>query len=336
MSSEMRVVRPFRGLDGFQKFLDGVELHVDGNVMEAGSGLTISRGAVTTSAVEIQLAPSDEALEKGVDELRSALEASGLPAESVELVAVSSTPRLRLVHVDRLLMLDRLEELPLAIKIAGTADRPQPLLAPWGGYRIDVLAVLTNDLDEMPLRPWRKGTWLGRARFQVSSQSGDHGFPTLPLTKEKRVEFHLSDDVLRYVHVAEDLLDQDQGGEAVELYVDETLLAHLSMSPNSDAARSFQAQLFLDTMTAVLYSASRMLSQEPRTFDDIKDTLVGRVLEGIAPPKDKGASAEQYATVLDQQVDQLRDRPALVVASVEAGIGKFREYLKSTLVGVTA
>ena len=117
-------------------------------------------------------------------------------------------------------------------------------------------------------------------------------------------------------------------GTGFLLYVDADLLARLALAPMTSAAKAFQAQLFLDTMTALVYSASASMneSSEYSSLADIEGSIYDRLLQRIAG-QNRQLKEELYATT--------KTNPVRIVALVEGVLPDLRKSIASTLTGAT-
>ena len=196
---------------------------------------------------------------------------------------------------------------------------------PWGS-RVDLYLCLAHELEVAPLRAWRRGTWLGHLFFRVETDLGEIGFTPIPLDDEKRQLLGLSLDTLRYADI-EGPLDPEQGDNAIVLYVDEELLARAALAPTTSAAKAFQAQLFLDAMTAVVYTASADMTRSPQDYGalvDIDGSIYDRILDRVAGT-DKHSKEIFF--------EKTRSSPTLVLAHIEGLLSDLRKNLGSILTG---
>ena len=95
------------------------------------------------------------------------------------------------------------------------------------GCDVEAGLVLRDDLEEAPLKAWRKATWLSRARFELRTGLDGAGFNVLPLDDERRRSSIFPKKTLRYVAL-ERLTARVERAAAVNLYVDSDLLARLN------------------------------------------------------------------------------------------------------------
>src|SRR5690606_15842814 len=143
---------------------------------------------------------------------------------------------------------------------------------------------LADEQPPRPLRPRRRGTWLGRVRFKLSTQLGELGFTPRRLTSEKRAELDLPDTTIRYVEVDPTALLDEELDDAIDLYVDETILAYLGQAPDSASARSFQRQLFVDVVSAVVRAAPKVEGFDTLELAQMEESILFRIVDAAALP----------------------------------------------------
>jgi hypothetical protein len=208
---------------------------------------------------------------------------------------------------------------------------PRALSTPVGGCDIDVYVCLSSTLPRKPLKPSRKGTWLGRARFSIRTELGELGLSPIPLTAEKRKELGLGESTSRYVRIEEpeDLL-AERLDESIALYVDDGVLASVAKSPSTAAARTFQRQLFLDVVAAIVAACSRWDRFSEITFADLDGSALGALVVAASGARagQQGAESEWETTVV-----LLRDDPSQFLARIDDHIAPV-EDLRAALGGV--
>lgn len=334
MSSEERIIRPYQGVDRIGRVLaDSFVQMTPQHRIEPDSTKRIVASEYVAFPVQLWLAADEAGMAGLVDELALGLDEAGLAAVHVEVVVVLSTPRLKLAEIVWRKRADELAGESPHIDIAGDPRRA-PLRTPFGGCRIDVYVLLSKHLPEAPLRPWRKGTWLARARFEIKTDLGDVGFTPLPLTKEDREHFGLPATTIRHA-VVEDPFAEASGADTVKLYVDEELLSQLALQPSLASAKAFQRQLFVDAMGALIHTASRHSEIGEMTWGDVEPTVLGRLLERLAGPK-SDKTAVEHRQRCEALLKDVEDQPELVVGWVEAVVPDLRSGLVELLRGESA
>lgn len=319
MSSERRIVRPYVGVDRFQAVLDKWMLRIGPDLLEAGEQRTISSSSYLVDPPVILVAPDNDALESVQKELAAATEAMGLEPSDVELVVIAATPYLRLADIVHRRSLDDSYAVPREIGVRSVTPPPRAMQTPSGGCDFDVYFTLAQQRAPEPLQPSRRGTWLGRTRFSLRTEFGEVGFTPRPLTADVREQFELPAETMRYVYVLDpEALLQDDITSAVELYVDETVLAVLNQSPHTPAARFFQRQLYLDVMVAVVNEVRASDNLRAMELAELDGTVLGRIVVSAAGRGRTGENATQLENRREQALRWLRDRPQQFLALVES------------------
>ena len=320
MSKETRTVRPFHTAT-LGAILDGIVFRFgEKECSAAGSILVDNPEEFTRSRGEIIWAQEHEfdefkrALVEGAADLGIELSALGL------FVTASTTYLKRTQEVFRC-PLNNLESLE-RVTLITPRDRPVALQTGFHGAVLDTYLVLLRELEKLPLFPWRKGTWISRAKFRVDVEKGADMYRLTRLNDAKRVELGISPRAIRYVDLGDTNILAPYGDFAPpRFYVDEECLAQLDARHSSPIGVALQAQLVQDFIAAVLwYSAANddECELDSKSWEDIEDSLLGRVLRFIAGPS---ASAEDKKTLLKT----LYSSPDHVVARAEHAIdiGKY-------------
>jgi hypothetical protein len=318
VSSQERLVRPFAGVRTLNDLFVNTRLLVGNDLLEPDTSKVLLPHEFLNCRVSLHLAPTPKDFASFKDELVTGLEALELSANWVELAILLSTPRLKMVETYRY-PLDDLRAVSRQLDLVTSEHRPAPLRSPIGGCSVDVYVVLSKTIDPVPLRPWRLGTWLARCRFHLTANTGVFDFAPIPLTDEDRSQLGLPQDVIRFVKLEGSPVLAGISDDVVQLYVDQDLLAQLTAAPNSPAARSFQRQLFLDAIRAVVTAAIRQSDFDGMTMGDLEGSIVGRLvtrLAGRRPGEPEGVLEGRR----DLYLTLLRDEPERFLAEVEARI----------------
>lgn len=331
MSSEKRLLRPYVGLDAFQDILDEFRLVVGGLKADAlQPRLSLPATSFLHDPTVLLLAGSQDAAEEALRRATGAAEELEIPPSDVELVVLASTPYLRLVDIVHRCPLDDLEALPQKITMVGDDEGVRALRAPIGGCDIEAFFVLRRSQPAKPLRPRRKGTWLGRIRFTLRTEMGELGFTPRFLTAAIREEHGLPDDAIRFVDVNVDALMEGDIHEAVELYVDEELLTQLNQSTNTPGARAFQRQLFLDAIGAMV-RAARMTPFADVELVELEGTVLGRLVDAAARGP-AGESDAQRVARREHALVLLKEEPEVFISRLEAA-ARPRDDLRTVIAG---
>jgi hypothetical protein len=325
MSSETRIVRPYVGVGQIQSALEFGYVHIGSDSVSPNGRQTVQTLSYLAERVILELATEDHFATFG-DCLRQGIAAASLSDRDVELIAVLRTPRLRSAEVVWRRLASELSERDRVVRLAAGNERPRALRTPHGGCEISLYAVLSHNLNPQPLRPFRKGTWLGRAVFRLVTDLADVGFIPIPLDDHQRTMFGLPKGTLRYV-VVEEVLDPEAVVDSVQLYVDEHILAELTLSPFTPGAKTFQRQLFLDTIRAIVHLAARELSaRDVVSIHDIEGSVTANLIQRVAGQEDHVNSDRRQ-----QLLARLCQHPEWFVAQVEATIDHLARDLSTSV-----
>jgi hypothetical protein len=329
VSTESRTIRPFAGLGVIDDILSSTcSLQVGPERLAPGMSIVLNHEGFLVREVVLELGQSDDvfdALQIGLSKHVGELE-FGL--DEVELVVIASSPYLKIADV---IIRERLDHLSaLGRRITLSDPRPRALRTPRSGCQLDVYLLLGRAVEPRPLRPWRKGTWLAHCTFNIASELAPVGFSPRPLTRERRELDGLSPETVRLVVFENDDSPLEPGTDenSLALYVDEDVLAKLSVSSNTPASELFQMQLFLDAVAAILHAARADERFPSISLDDLDDSLFGRVLDGLS--RRPGQTLEQRRQTSDILLQHARTRPDLFIAHAEAVTG-MRKKLNEAL-----
>lgn len=331
MSTETRTVRPYAGLDGLQRIVNNeFALHVGPERVAPGESLTLTAEGFLLREIAVEMSSSDELFEVMQLGLAQHLASIGFNPADLELVVIASSPYMKIADVLVRCPLDRLAPLGRRL-VLSSPKRPRALSSPRSGCAIDVYVVLSHDVPQVPLRPWRRGTWFARASFSLSSELAPIGFTPRPLTAQARKDLgNLSDDTIRFIQFEDDdtPLTVESSTSSLAIYVDEVVLAKLSASSETPASQLFQLQLFLDAVAEILRVAREQEGFGVVTLEDLEDTLFGRLLDGLS-------RHAQHTPVqrLEAQLALLshaKNQPHVFMAHAEAAVG-YRKLLNEVL-----
>lgn len=312
MSRETRTVRPFHS-GSLENALDGVRFRFGDEECEPGGSMLVDDPETfARNRGEIIWAPTDHFAEFK-RRIRESTATSDVDPSALGLLVTASTTFIRRTQIVLLRSLNDLESLDRVTPITHS-ERPIALRTGFHGAVVEVYVLLLRRLPRRPLQPWRKGTWLARAKFTIDVDRGTELFRLTPLDNEKRAELGIPEKALRYVDLEDyDLLEPFGNSEPPRFYVDERWLAHLSARHSSPVGVALQAQLVLDFIAAVMWQGAvnaAELEVDTRSWDDVEDSLLGRVLRFAAGPS---ASAEDKQMLLKTA----RTKPEQVLAKVE-------------------
>lgn len=322
MSSETRVVRPYVGGGEFQRMLDSCTLQCADRVVEGGE-VSVTSDEFLNHSFAVQLDDVDWSLAKPG---AAALE---VELEHVDLVVLVAAPRLRFVDTVLRCDLSAIETIPHRISLSHPT-RPRALHAPHGGADVHIYLCLNRGLQPRPLRPFRKGTWLGRQEFRVRSDLSGSGFVPIRMTDDDRRHLGIPNETARFATLDdEDPFDVEPVGDIVKLYVDGELLDRLAVAAGTPVGKHLQRQLFLDATTAIVFAAHRRLMEDPdlgsQHVDDFRGSLVHKLTELVAGKGSDAVSRDDR----QREYQRLRDTPGAFLAQVEARTGVRKDMLAS-------
>jgi hypothetical protein len=300
--------RPFDVPSAVASFLDKARLRIgdSSEYVEAGSRRVLDVAELRAGDLTLEVAADETEFS---DALMAAVAAAApYGEEAVEFVVVVSSSYLKVAEV---VARKRMADVERATSLKGNA---RPFMAIHHGCDVEAFLVLSDGLDQEPLRPWRKGTWLSRAAFALRTDLDGLGFTILPLTDEKRAELSLPSKTLRYTSLEESPLEAPSAA-TVTLYVDAELLAHLKKTPRKAWARAFTDQLAVDVLTAVAFRAARDPQIEEAGWESVEKTLMGSLLVMVGGRAD-GDSKQHYEMLLDV----LRANPLDFLARIEGAV----------------
>jgi hypothetical protein len=325
VSRDRRKFRPYDIPVGISRFFDDAELVIGNDetiFVAAGNRRVVSDHELRSGSFSLSLARDDAAFEELV---QRAIEAAGDTVDSVGLAVVATSAYLKLadVLVDRPLReIDRITPLT-----DGAAARSFHAVV--HGCDVEAGLVLRNDLDDAPLRPWRKATWLSRARFELRTGLDGAGFNVLPLDDERRAELHLPKKTLRYVALEESPLEL-AAAAAVNLYVDSDLLARLNREMSKGWAVAFSDQLAVDVLSAIANRALVDTNIDEADWTQIEESLLGAVIAMV--DGNAGGSESEVTRRRQDLLDTLRSHPTRFLALIEGAV-EMRDNVKRIVGG---
>lgn len=310
MSRETRTIRPFVGLGDIGAVLEETALHFGTETCLAGQGITIdvSPHEFLMRPVTIEWAADDTGLQEFTDRAREAVKAAGLSDSDLSLVAVASSPFLKVADIIFERTFAHLEELGRITDLS-PAPRPDAFSAPFSGFTVDAYVLLNRQLEKRPLRPYLRGTWLAHARYRVSTTHGPAFLPPTPLTAAIRDRLGLASKAVRYLYLGDhDLLKDYTTQEKPTFYVDEDLLSQLNARRRSRGSKALQLQLAHDFAASVVRRAAGHEEIREVAYDDITDSLLGSVLRIAAGPGATDEDMNLLVSELRRDVDRVVGR----------------------------
>lgn len=325
MNREMRTVRPFDVPPILERVLDQTLLGFGDLDCRADERITVDDPAdFLRRDAQIRWAGDDP----GFASFRRAV-ASGIkdleidPANAALLVQVRS----RYLGMTEELLRHPLNDLDSLQRICAFPEC-KGFRAAHRGFVVTAWILLSRSIDRRSARPWRKGTWLAKATFQVDTDWFAGLFRPTPLDRTTREEHGLPASAMRYLHLGDhDPLESYKDTEQPTFFVDEELLSKLDAWSGSPFARAIQLQLVQDFVSAVVHESASRLSkrQELPAWSDIQGSVLGRLLGLVARTDEDRVHCLQEA----------RDQPAKLIARIEHATSIRKEFIEAAAEGGT-
>lgn len=322
MSGETRTFRPFHIDERLAGALGQAEFSYGDLQCGVGQRLLIEDQSFGMRSPTLSWSPEHQ-FKRFKKDLVAGITASGLDASQLSLIVTARSGHLKLcevaychplsdmVGINREIRLDKLD-----------GSRRHVFSTETHGATVDAYIALHRTIPIAPLRPYRMATWLARASFRIECESDSSLFRPRPLDEENRRRLRLRRGVTRFIEFeGGSLTEPISGSEIPTLWVDELLITDLDRLRNSPLARHLQLQLALDFISGVVFEFSRQTAGGDQhseyavlTYEDIKDSLVGRIVRFIAGSR---AGSDQRQQVLKV----CRDDPRLAIAWAEDTVG---------------
>lgn len=320
MSWEVRTVRPFQIGDSLERVLEDTVFRFGADECPAGGRIQVD-DIDDYHRRQAELAWSSEhEFECFKISLSDMIAEIGIDPGALALLVTISTSYLKISEVCFSHPLSDLDSLPATVNLSN--PRPKALRTGFHGANVAAYLLLTEDIDPLPLRPWRKGTWLARAVFRLISTSPTSLFRPTPLDQTQRDRLGLPPGVARYLDLGDYVPSQSYDDlNLPTFYVDKELLDSLAVRPNSRLSRFVQVQLVQDFIWGVLRSPAVQEEELGHlSWVDIADTLLGRLLSLIAGSR--ASDKKRY-----ELIKRVQKRPDEVLALAEDAIGLRKELL---------
>ena len=257
--SESRIVRPFVGLEMAEKSIAAAKLVVDGKEHEAGS-VVLPDSQIRSAIISLSTGTN-------IEELRKACDLAGVPHKSAKYVLIGRSRMFRKSTIvyehtisnknfDSVIEIDRLEEERFVFNDNSV-------------FNLIAALVLTEENSNKPLQVKNPGTWLGSAHFNVRPQNDFSSFSPLPLDKNIRDRFGLRAGTYSYIDINEDLLELEDLGDAVVVYLDEDVLNLLLTDESESISIAIQTQFAVQTLLTIGKQISRELKDENRELQEL-------------------------------------------------------------------
>lgn len=312
MYKETRPVRPFSVPVEFHRALEGVRFHMGDQICDPDQKIVVgpheewlrTKPELAWATGESEFTDFKKALASGVEE-------TGCEPASLGLVVTAYTKYLRITDILLCHSLDDLDTLPRTREFAGV-HRTAALQASTHGTVIVAYVALLADQPPVPLKPWRKGTWLARVGFRLETEIAKEMFRPTPLDDDARQRLNLPKGTVRYFSIGEHnpLAPYDES-EQPEFYVDTDLLTQIDHAASSPVGRALQTQLACDFISGVVLACKDRADElECATWETLQDSLLGRIIGLIAGSGSDAARRNQLIT-------DARSNPARLIALAE-------------------
>ena len=323
MSGESRTFRPF-SIDGrLSGVLDQAEFSYGDLRCGAGERVLIEDRSFGMRTPTVTWAP-EHRFEQFKRDLAAGAVATGIGASHLCLAITARSGFLKLYETAYSHPLADIAGVSRVIRLDDRPDgsRREVFSAESHGATVDAYVALRQALPTTPLRPSRIATWLAHASFRIECEGDSSLFRPRPLDEENRRRLRLRQGVTRFIEFdGGELTAPLSGSEVPTLWVDEQLITDIDRLHTSPLARHLQLQLALDFISGVVFEFSRQAASGAQlddatslTYEDIKDSLLGRVVRFVAGSR--AASEER-----EQLLRACRDDPRLVVAWAEDSVG---------------
>ena len=312
MSSETRDIRPFNVATSLERIFKNSKLLFGDLECEPNSRITVE-DTTTYGIRRAEIILTEELhFEDFKRTLANGASSSGINHSLLSLLVTISTSYLKITDIVWQQPLTDLATLPRTLNLTEN-ERPRALQASLTGSTVDIYLMRTETAQPRPLHPWRKGTWLARARFKIETHRDISLFRPIPLDYTTRAELNLPEGTMRYVQMGDhEPAEPYDNTEAPVFYVDRELLSELNARSNSRAGAALQAQLALDFVSAVI-TASTEKVQSINTYRELEDSLIGRVVRLIVPFRSPDSDRDVIVRMINTD-------PAKAIAHAENAI----------------
>jgi hypothetical protein len=175
------------------------------------------------------------------------------------------------------------------------------------------------------MQPWRYGTWLARASFEVVTDLAFTGFTPQPLTAAIKAEKGLAPRTARYVTLGSvSPFEKGIAEDVVEVWCDADLLAKMSANSKALGSAALQRQLFVDAIAAIVNSAAAETSiLASATWSDVENTLLGRAISVVTP---SGTTEAARLATCATYLEMVKKDPAVFISYAEDVSGLLGSY----------
>lgn len=229
MKSETRVIRPFSGASNIRGYLNDAELHLCENDIDARKE---NRIIVDFDFDELPVVKPN----LSEIELKKIEEMTGIGREKFQIAVWMTVPSAKKFRVLKTVVgndLTNPEGFSISSDIFDAAKRRH-------GAEVSIALVLSDELDEVPLRPSTYAQWLVKKDFKVSLYDEESNKIDLQeLTEDVRVRFNLPEQAAYFVDMSESAFLTEADGNirgAMTIYLDADTLQRLRRGTKSSEA----------------------------------------------------------------------------------------------------
>lgn len=325
MSSESRLLRPFRVDRRLEEALRNTEFSYGNRRCKAGEHLLIEDRTFGTRRPILEWS-SEEHFEEFKRDLALGAVGMGINESHLCLAVTARSGYLKLCERLFCHPLDDLEGLDRKVQLGETPDgsRPQVFCADSHGAVVDAYLALRRPINPAPLRPSRVAAWLAHASFRVECDSEPDLYRPQPLDDENRNRLRLDQETVRFLELDPTSLTLPLAeGDVPTFWVDEQFLTDVHRQGGSAVGKYFQMHLALGFFVGVILEFARNADRdEIPPYEDIRDSLIGRVARILAGTRADDSKREAMLMLC-------RKDPGRTVAYAEHAVGLRSAALKS-------
>lgn len=330
MTSETRVLRPFDQVDALDDFFSAITLLVGDEAVGPDARIILDEERYRHVPVAIKLPFEGPSLTDALISIDEGLGGIGLDADRVSLVVNLYSAFLKISDYPYQRSLSQLAPPGGLIWLTGDGPRWPALRTAHSGCRVEVAAILTSQQQPVIGRPWRRGTWLARSRFQLSCDVDFSGFTARPMDNAQKEDLRLPHGTTRYVALPPtvDPVFDDASPDVIELWVDSELLATMSARPKAPVSAALQTQLFCDVFAVVTAASRTKPGFGDLTWAEMSNSLLGQLIAGLVG-RVKSDDETERDTRCERLLNLLKDDHGRFMAYVEEVAGSTAAFMKA-------
>ena len=323
MSTENPIIRPFDGLEELEELAGDLRLSVRTNLRDEPM-LLESDELVRLASHDLRRIGVAVRHNWKQDRIASAVAAARLKPDQVDVVVTVEDSFLKervVAAPGRVPIMALTDTLKLAAHDG--RDRPEAMQNSRRGFDVEVHIILNDDIKPLTFRPHRLGTVLARSKFKIRSSRDSGGLDPKPLTTERIKDFEVTAKTVLYVD-CEDVLELQELGQGLGIYVNEKLLATLSHQRGTEKDVVL-GSLAVEALSQIALATHTALHDAGMTDWNGEGYPVLRLLQ--ANLKKAGRNLDP-----DSIVTMLRDKP-LTVAGLFSGLDRRNQRLLELVAG---